>query len=129
MATAPSFSATPNIVSAQVSSSASTTLRTAPSAPTTLNAAGASGTQIFEVVLEGTGTTIAGTIVIFRFDGSNYFAYDEVLISAVTASTTAVPFRTTRQYTNFILKSGDSLRVASSVASQLVCVTGHGGDL
>lgn len=129
-ASAPAFSsAAVNIGSATVSVTASTSLRTAPSNPTTLITAGASGTQVNEIVIEANGTSLAGTIPIFRFDGTTYQEIDEALITAVTVSTTAVPFRTNRMYTNFILKSGDSLRVASSVASNPICVTAHCGDI
>lgn len=129
MATAPAFASTPNISSATVSATASTTLRTAPSAPTTLITAGASGTRVNELVFAANGTSLAGTICVFRYDGATYQLYDEVLITAVTVSTTAVGFRTTRVYPQFVLKSGDSLRVASSVASNPICVTAVCGDI
>lgn len=130
MATAPSFSATPNIGSGLVSATLDTSL-TAPTNITTIITAGANGTQIFEIVVEGVGTTVAGVLNIFRYDGSTYHLYDQILVTAITSSATATAFRSTRQYTNLILKSGDTLRIAQTVSGNqsMLKMTAHGGDL
>lgn len=128
MASSPSFSATPNIGSAAVSATADTSL-TSPSTVATVLTAGSSGTQVYEVVYQGTGTTLAGVINLFIYDGSAYHLYDQQLIAAVTSSTTAVTFHQSKQYTNLVLLAGYSLRVASTVASQLIHVTAHAGNL
>lgn len=129
-ATGPSFSATPNVGSGLVSATLDTSL-TAPTNITSILTAGSSGTQIFEVVIEGVGTTVASVLNLFRWDATTYHLYEQVLIPAVTSSTTAIAFRTTRQYTNLILKSGDVFRIAQTVAGNqsMLKVTAHGGDL
>lgn len=130
MATAPSFSATVNIGSALVSATLDTSL-TAPTNIATALTAGASGTQVFEAVVEAVGTTVAGVFNVFRYDGSTYHLYDQILVTAITSSTTATAFRATRQYTNLILKSGDTLRVTQTIAGNqsMLKITVHGGDL
>jgi hypothetical protein len=130
MSASPSFSSTPKIGSGLVNATLDTSL-TAPTNITTIVTAGSNGTQVFEVVIQGVGTTAAAVVNIFRYDGSTYHLIDQVLITAVTSSTTAVAFRTTRQYTNLILASGDSLRVTNTVAGNqsLIKVTAHCGDL
>ena len=126
----PAFSSTPNVGSGLVSATLDTSL-TAPTNITTILTAGASGTQIFQIVLTGVLTTVAGVVNIFRHDGTTYHSYDPVLVAAVTSSTTAVPFRADRQYPNLILKSGDTLRVTNTIAGNQsgIKVTAHGGDL
>lgn len=104
------------------------TSRTAPSTVVTILTAGSGGTKIESLVFEGTGTTLAGVIVVFIYDGSTYHAFYEEAVTAVTASTTAAAYRTERTFDNLVLKSGESLRVTSQVANQLCKVHAFGGD-
>lgn len=131
MASAPSFSATPKLGSGLIPATLDTSL-TAPTNVTTILTGGASGTQIFEIVFEGVLTTVAGVVNVFLYDGSTYHLYDQVLVAAVTSSTTAVAFRTTRQYTNLILPANTwTLRVTGTIAGNQsgIKVTAHAGDL
>jgi len=64
-----------------------------------------------------TPTTVAGLVYVFVFDGTTYHLRDNIVVSAVTASTTVAPFQATpKTYTNLILKSGWSLRCSQSIA-------------
>lgn len=128
MATSPAFASTAALGSQTISSSADNTW-TAPANTVTIVTAGASGTKIEEIVVQGIGVTIAGMLNIYIHDGTNYHLFDQVSISAVTATTTATAYRAVRQYTNLVLKSGWSLRASSMVASQLAKVSAFGGDL
>lgn len=130
MATAPAFAATPAVGSGLVPATADTSL-TAPTNATSILSGGASGTKVEEIVFQGVGTTVAGVVNLFLYDGTTYNLLDQVLISATTSSTTAVAFRALRQYTNLLVKSGWSLRVTNTVAGNvsLVKVTAFGGDL
>lgn len=127
MSVDPVFASTPRHESVAVSATADTS-RSAPTNVVTLLAAGANGTKIEELVFNGSGTTLAGVICVFIYDGSAYHLYDEVAVTVVTASTTAAAYRLARTYDNLILKPGASLRITSQVASQLIRVHAFGGD-
>ncbi len=128
MATSPQFAATPNIGSNVVSSSANASY-TAPTNTVTIVVAGSNGTKIEEVVFIGTGTTVAGVIGLFLYDGSTYHFYDSVVINAITPTTAVPPFRQVNSYGNLELKSGWTLVAATFVGSQLVNIVATGGDL
>lgn len=129
MATAPAFAATPNVASAIASATLDTSL-TAPTNVATLTTGGASGTKVEEVVFEGLGTTAAGVINLFLYDGSTYHLYDQIPVIAVTSSATAAAFRAARSYANLLVKSGWSLRFTVTVAGlqSLIKGTATGGD-
>jgi hypothetical protein len=130
MASAPVFAATPVCWSGLVPATADTSM-TAPSNVTTLGTAGASGTKIEEIVCQGVGTTVAGVVNIFLYDGSTYHLYDFFIVPAYTASTTVGAWRASRQYQNLILPSNSwSLRCTVTVAGDqsLVKVTAIGGS-
>lgn len=129
MASTPAFAATPNVGSGLVPGTADTSL-TAPTNVTTVWTAGASGGKIEEIVCQGVGTTVAGIVNVFRHDGSTYHLIDQFIVTAVTSSTTAGAYRSTKQYTNLVLKGTETLRVTVTVAGDvsLLKVTAFGGD-
>jgi hypothetical protein len=127
MAQQPQFAGTVLMGAISVSASADTSY-TAPTNAVTVVSAGTSGSKIDEIDFQGTGTTIAGTITVFLFDGSIYHLYDNVPVPAVTASTTVIAWRLSKTYANLVLLSGWSLRCATTVASQLVKVSAFGGS-
>jgi hypothetical protein len=94
----------------------------------TLTLGGGQGSKIEEIVIEGTGTTLAGVIVYSLYDGTTYHSFDSTVVTAVTPSTTTAPFRASQRYTNLILPPGWSLVASSWVASQLAKVTALGGN-
>lgn len=129
MSSAPEFASTPALGCGLVPGTFDTSL-TAPSNATTILTAGASGSKIEELIFQGVGTTVASVVNVFAHDGSTYHLIDQVLVSAVTSSTTAVAFRTTRQYANLVLENGWTLRVSNTVAGNqsMIKVTALGGD-
>lgn len=129
MASAPAFAATPNVGSGLVPATLDTSL-TAPTNVTTILTAGASGSKIQEIILQGVGTTVASVVNIFRYDGATYHLIDQVLVAAVTSSTILVAYRASRVYDNLVLKSGDTLRVTNTVSGNqsMIKVTALGGD-
>jgi hypothetical protein len=128
MATDPAFAATVNVGSA-LPTTADTSL-TAPTNQVTVLTPGASGAKVEEIVCIGVGTTVAGLIHIFRYDGSTYHLIDTFTVAAVTVSTTVAPWREARAYTNLVLKSADTLRAAQSIIGNAskVKVTAFGAD-
>jgi hypothetical protein len=134
MATAPAFTATINNGSVLLAG-AETNLQV----PTTTGivlTAGATGTQIYEVVVEATtttlvATTVAGLIYLFLFDGTTYHLFDTIGVTAVTPSATVAPYRARSVYTNLIVKTGWSLRASQSIAgnASILKVSAFGGDM
>lgn len=130
MATSPVYAATPKIGSA--AAPGFDTSLTAPSTTATVLTSGSSGSKIEEIVVQGTATTVAGVLNIWAHDGSNYSLLDQVLISAVTSSTTAVAFRAVRQYSNMWLPTGYTLRISHTVTgndTNKIRVTAYYSDL
>lgn len=130
MASTPSFAATVNV--GAIALGGFDTSLTAPSTVVTVVTGGTSGTKVEEIVLQGTGTTVAGVCNIFLYDGSTYHLYDQIPITAITSSTTAVAFRTVRQYANLIVKNGWTLRATHTVTgndTNKLKIAATGGDL
>ena len=134
MATDPAFSSTINNGTALLGSAA-TNLQAADNISTIITA-GASGTKIEEIVVEASNTTLTATTVavlvyIFLHDGSTYHLFDTFTISAVTASSTAAPFRASKTYLNLIIKTGWSVRASQSVSGNASLLKCHvfGADL
>lgn len=48
----------------------------------------ADGTRVMRIIICATGTTTAGVIRLYEYDGTNTRLLDEILVSAVTPSTT-----------------------------------------
>jgi hypothetical protein len=84
----PIYAVTPKVGSA--AAPGFDTSLTAPSTTATILTGGTAGSKVEEIVIQGTGTTVAGVLNIFLHDGSAYSLVDQVLITAVTSSTTAV---------------------------------------
>jgi hypothetical protein len=86
MATSPVFAATPRCAVVQVTTA--NTARDGSGTPVTIFSAGASGSRIERVRVCGTGTTTAGVIRLFIHDNSNARLIKEILVTAITPSTT-----------------------------------------
>jgi hypothetical protein len=131
MASTPAFASTPVCWSGLVPATLDTSL-TAPTNVTTLGTAGANGTQVNEIVCQGVGTTVAGVVNIFLYDGSTYHLFDQFLVLAITSSTTATAWRASRTYQNLWLPSNSwSLRCTNTIAGNqsMVKVTATGGSM
>lgn len=132
MATSAQYAATPRIGSATLTT-ADTSL-TAPTTVGTVLTAGASGTRIDYIDIQGVDTTSAGLVNLFIYDGANYILWAQVPVIAVTSSTTAPAFQATMSSNvnanimPLILPNGYSLRATTSVSQTGVRVTAQGGD-
>lgn len=127
MSTAPQFATTLNVGSGAVSATADTGW-TSPTHTTDIITGGTNGTKVEELVFQGIGVTLAGMVNVWLYDGATHYLVDQVKFVGVSGSTTLTAERFVRQYSNLFVKSGWKLRVSSMVASQLVNVTGYGGD-
>jgi hypothetical protein len=130
MAAAPAYAATPVAWCGLVPATADTSW-TAPSNVTTLGSAGSNGTKITQVDVIPAGTTVAGLVNIFLYDGSAYHLHESVTFTGATLSTTAGPVKQTYTYDNLVLPNGWSLRVTTTVAGNesLITVNAYGASL
>lgn len=132
MATSAQYASTPKIGSALLTT-ADTSL-TAPSTVGTVFTAGASGSRIDYIEVQGVATTVASLVNLFIFDGTNYFLYTQIPVQVVTSSTTAPAFQaaissnTNANILPINLPTGYSLRATTSITQTGVRVTALGGD-
>lgn len=138
MASSPGFAATVQVGSATAAATAATSLTNPNTNNALLVTSAAAGTRIDEIRYQALGTTVAGLINLFVYDGATYHLIDQVTVSAITVNVSGVtPFgatsmawQTSRQYQNLVLKSGWSLYFTQSVAGNvsLFRVTAFGAD-
>jgi hypothetical protein len=132
MSTSAQYASVPRIGSATLTT-ADTSL-TAPTTVGTILTAGASGTRIDYIDIQGVATTVAGIVNLFVYDGTNYILWTQVPVIAVTSSTTAPAFQATlssnvnSNIMPLILPTGYSLRAAVSVTQTGLRVSAQGGD-
>ena len=88
MALQAAYAATPVIGSAELTT-ADTTTRGTPTTVGTVITGGASGTRLSKIIIQGAGTTIAGLIRLWLYDGTNYRMIKEVAVPAKTVSSTS----------------------------------------
>ncbi len=97
----------------------------------TLVTAGSNGSRIDKITITAIVTTTAGMIRFFVHDGTNFRAFKEVLVTAITPSATVAAF--TSEITRsddlpiVVLQTGWSLRVATEKA-ETFHVVAEGGD-
>lgn len=129
MASSPIFTGTVNTGSGTVPATADTSY-TSPSNQTTVFTAGASGSRVEEIRLQGLGTTVAGLVNVFRYSGSTYHLIDQFTVPAQTASTTAAAYQDGKCYQNLFLSASDTIRVTTTVSGNvsLIKVNVYGGD-
>jgi hypothetical protein len=132
MAASAQYASTPKIGSALLTT-ADTSL-TAPSTVGTVFTAGASGSRIDYIDVQGVATTVASIVNLFIYDGTNYFLYTQIPVQAITSSTTALAFNTSissNSHPNVLpinLPTGHSLRATTSITQTGVRVIALGGD-
>lgn len=124
MSASPEFASTPRC--SAVSIGTANTNRDGTGTIGTVFTAGANGSRVDYVEIVAVGTTTAGVVRLYIYDGSNYFLLREVLVSALTPSTTVAVFSAIIALDR-VLPSGYSLR-ASTHNAETFKVTGFGGD-
>lgn len=131
MADNPAFAVIPEIGNALV-----TTLnnnRDATGAGLVVFASGAkNGTRIAEVVVQATGTTVAGLARVFISGASlsSPSLFDEITIAAATPSASVKATRISTTYNNLVLQSGQYLLAGNSVGpTQGFNIISLGADL
>jgi hypothetical protein len=126
MATTPSFAATVRVGLGTLAT-ADTARTGTPTNVVTVFTAGASGSRIDEINIIATATTTAGVVRLWIYNGTTYYLFEEILVSAITPSTTVATYNTTLTFNNFMLPTGHSLR-ATTNNSEGFNVIAFGGD-
>lgn len=91
MATAPTYAATPVAALPQVS--AANTNRDGTGTVVTVIAGATGGRRITRVIVQAVGTTTAGMVRLYLYDGTNTRLFREVSVTAITPSGTVQAFR------------------------------------
>lgn len=126
MATSAAYAATPRSALAQVS--ASNTNRDGTGTIVTVFTAGSSGSRIDDITITATGTTTAGVVRLFINDGTNTRLWQEILVAAVTPSTTVAVFSSSLLNQALLLPSGYSLRASTNNAETFNINVTRAGD-
>lgn len=129
MAANPNFAAVPRNANAIVNTA--NTARDGTGTIATVFTAGASGSRLDRVRIQATGTTTAGVVRLFLHDGTNARLFREILVTAVTPSTTVEAWSAevdlAQAGTPIQLPTGWSLRAATNNAESFN-VFAIGGD-
>lgn len=128
MSADPQFTSTPRHACVQVSTTADTSRTNPTTSAVNLFTAGANGSRIEELDIVAYGTTVAGVLCFFIYDGTTFHDFLEVAIPVVTPSATVPVYRRAFTFENLVLKSNEYLRVTSQVANQYAKVHAFGGD-
>ena len=120
------YANTPRAALGQVSTA--NTARDGTGTLATIFTAGSSGSRIDDIKIQATGTTTAGVVRLFLHDGTNARLYDEILVPAITPSTTVEAFSAMLVNLGIVLPSGWSLRASTNNAETFNVIVSRAGD-
>lgn len=126
MSSAASYASSPR--TAAVSISTANTARNGTGTLGTVLTAGASGSRIETLTITATGTTTAGMVRLFLYDGTTYYLWREVQVSAKTPSATESTFTSTLSALGLVLGDGWSLRASTHNAEAFNVLATLAGD-
>lgn len=126
MATAAQYASTVQNAQAQISTA--NTNRNGTGTIATVMTGATNGTRIDDIYIVATGTTTAGVVRLFISDGSNVRLWQEILVSAVTPSTTIAVWSAALINQGLILESGWSLQASTNNAETFNVIVTRAGD-
>jgi hypothetical protein len=126
MATTAQYAATVQNAQAQISTA--NTNRNGTGTIGTVMTGATNGTRIDDIYIVATGTTTAGVVRLFISDGTNVRLWQEILVSAVTPSTTVQVWSYTLLNQALILESGWSLQASTNNAETFNVIVTRAGD-
>ena len=126
MAVQAQYASTPRAALGQVSTA--NTARDGTGTLATILTAGSNGTRIDDIKIQATGTTTAGVVRLFLHDGTNARLFAEILVSAVTPSTTVEAWSATLLNQAIVIPSGWSLRASTNNAETFNLIVNRAGD-
>ena len=83
---------------------------------TAVTATSTNGLRIDQIIAQCSATSAAASITLWIYDGTNQYLFDEMVIPAVTASTTVPAARVVRNYSNLVLPPTYRLFAATTIA-------------
>ena len=122
MTATPIFAQTPIVAIATLTSPTAVTARTNIVGTTglvKLTDTSTNGLRIDAITVKSKGTSLAGLVMIWLYDGTTSHLIDEVDLSAITASTTLASFVSNKYPSGWTLKPTQQLYVSVSVAQDL----------
>lgn len=127
MATAAQYAATPRTAVGQVTTA--NTNRNGTGTIATIFTGGTSGSRIDDISIVATGTTTAGVVRLFLNDGTTSYLLQEILVTAITPSTTVQVFSSQLLNQAIILASSSwSLRASTNNAETFNILVTRAGD-
>jgi hypothetical protein len=126
MATTAQYASTVRTAQAQVSTA--NTNRNGTGTIVTVFTAGSNGSRIDDIYITATGTTTAGVVRLFLNDGTNTYLFEEILVTAITPSTTVQVFQSVQLNLGLILANGWSLRASTNNAETFNIQVTRAGD-
>jgi hypothetical protein len=126
MATTAQYASTVQNASAQISTA--NTNRNGTGTIVSVMTGATNGTRIDDIYIVSTGTTTAGVVRLFISDGSNIRLWQEILVPAITPSTTVAVWSYTLLNQALILESGWSLQAATNNAETFNVIVTRAGD-
>ncbi len=128
MSTSAQYASTVKAASVALTATANTNRDGATGVYTTIFTAGSSGSRIDDIYIVATGTTTAGVIRLFVHNGTTGFLWQEILVSAVTPSTTQAVWSYTLLNQGLVIPTGYSLRASTNNAEGFNVLVTRGGD-
>lgn len=129
------YASTPVISGVVLAATADTSLINPTTSVGTVMTGATNGTRISKIAIKGVGTTAAGVVRLFIYNGTTYYLIHEVLVPVVTSSNTANAYASILAETTnidllpIVLPSNTySLRATTSVA-QAFAITAFGASL
>lgn len=126
MGTSAQYASTVQNAQAQVSTA--NTNRNGTGTLATVMTGATNGTRIDDIYIVATGTTTAGVVRLFISDGTNIRLWQEILVTAVTPSTTVQVWSYTLLNQALILESGWSLQASTNNAETFNILVTRAGD-
>lgn len=126
MGTSAQYASTVQNAQAQVSTA--NTNRNGTGTLATVMTGATNGTRIDDIYIVATGTTTAGVVRLFISDGTNIRLWQEILVTAITPSTTVQVWSYTLLNQALILENGWSLQASTNNAETFNILVTRAGD-
>ena len=94
---------------------------------TQLTPTSTNGKRVDAITVKGKGTSVAGIVFVWIYNGTTSYIFDEIDVTAITGSTTLDSFTLTKSYTTLVLPPTYQLFISISTV-QDVNVFAFGGD-
>ena len=127
MTATPTYFGTPWCPSGTIS--AANTNRNGTGTIVSLGLAPAGGGRIDDIIITAQGTTTAGFVRIFKYDGTTYRLFDEIAVAAITPSSTVAAWRYAAFNLGITLAAGESLGFSTEKAETFNIVVTRGGTI